>query len=361
MNRISRNVKRSKLKSALEMRIRNGEYPFGSRFPGLKDLIREYDASYVTVNKAVKLLADEGYLRCRPGIGYFVCYTGPDTAARRKVNLISSMVYYGKHRSIFRCAQKLFEDHGWEVKLLLGRDLYEFTEQLSAPDAYSVITAFNVNWERFSATIGHMVHRTLVLGHLSGNPDITSIICDEYESIRQCMDHFTALDKKKIALICSNPQSELESLRIAAWRSLSHGAGLSQEWTMDHLFSLDLGHQSDSGKRLSGLFRKWFRAGLKDADGVILPGFSSLFLSSCREEKISVPEDLAVTVIGSDDKPQQNVFFLDNNLAGHFQYAFELLEKRFKSNRIEPGSWHFCNPLGIRMFAQTTARRKAEK
>ena len=70
VNRISRNVKRSKLKSALEKRIRNGEYPFGSRFPGLKDLIREYDASYVTVNKAVKLLADEGYLRYRPGIGY---------------------------------------------------------------------------------------------------------------------------------------------------------------------------------------------------------------------------------------------------------------------------------------------------
>ena len=120
---------------------------------------------------------------------------------------------------------------------------------------------------------------------------------------------------------------------------------------MDHLFSLDLGHQSDTGKRLSGLFRKWFRAGLKDAEGVILPGFSSLFLSNCRKEKISVPDDLAVTVIGTDDKPQRNVFFLDNNLVGHFQYAFELLENASNqtgSNRV-PGisasPWVFACPL----------------
>jgi len=348
VDRVSVNVKRSKLKSALAKRIRSGEYPFGSRFPGLNDLIREYDASYVTVNKAVKLLADEGYLRCRPGIGYFVCYTRPDAAACRKVNLLTSPSYYGKHRPVFRYAQKLFEDHGWEVKLLLGADLYEFTEQLNAPDAYSIITAFNVNWERFSATFGHMVHRTLVLGRLSGNPEITSIICDEYESIRQCMDHFASLGKKKIALVSSDPQSELESLRIAAWRSLTHAAGLSGQWTMDHLFSLDLKHQSDSEKRLSALFREWLHGPLKDAEGIILPGFPAFFLAACRKEKISVPEDLAVTVIGCEDRCPRNVSFLDNNLRGHFQYALERLEDRFRSNRIEPGSWHFCEPLGVR-------------
>ena len=361
MVRVSVNVKRSKLKSALAKRIRSGEFPFGSRFPGINDLIREYDASYVTVNRALKILADEGYLRCRPGVGYFVCYTGPGAAARRKVNLLTSPFYYERHRGVFRFAQKLFEDHGWEVNLLLGTDLYEFTEQLNAPDAYSIITAFHVNWERFSATFGHMVHRTLVLGRLSGNPEITSIICDEYESIRQCMDHFASLGKKKIALVSSDPRSELESLRIAAWRSLTHASGLSGQWTLDHLFSLDLKNQSDSEERLSALFREWLRSSLQDAEGVILPGFSSLFLSSCRKEKIAVPDDMAVTVIGCDDRCPRNVSFLDNNLKGHFQYALDLLEYRFQSNRTESGSWHFCEPLGVRETAPVTPPGNGER
>ena len=349
MERISANSKRCRFKERLARRIVSGEFPFGSRFPGLYELCDEYGISYVTVCKAVKMLADEGYLRCHPGVGYFVCFDKSGMEPRKEVNLISTPGYYGEdHRADFDYAQKLFGEHGWKINLLLGNDLYDFTEQLSSPRSYSIITAFNVNWERFSATFGHMVSRTLVLGRLSGNPEITSIVCDEYETIRQCMDYFAARGKKKIALASALPQSELESLRIAAWRTRILASGLSLEWSRRHLISLDLENQTNDPKRISGIYRDWLRSGLRDAEGIILPNNPACFLAVCRERNVKIPGELEVVSIGSEVGMENGIPFLDNNFKGHFQYALKILEERYESGGSAPGSWYFCSPLGVR-------------
>ena len=347
MNQISDNIKRSRVKDELAQRIVNGQFAFGSRFPGLNELTREFGVSYVTISKAVKMLADEGYLRCRPGVGYFVCYAKPDSEASKEVNIISTHGYYREHKADFESGIDGFRRRGWQVRLLLGNDLYEFMGQLNSPHAYSIITAFNVNWERFSANFGHLVKRTVVLGRLSGDPAITSIVCDEYETIRLCMDRFAALGRKRVALISALPQSELESLRIAAWRNRVLASGLSMEWMRRHLLSLDLETQPDDRERIIALCRQWLRDNRKDTDALILPCHYSFFTAVCREEKVKIPDELAVISIGLKTDPADGIECIDNNYRGHFQAALEILEDRFLSNRIIPGSWYFCPPGGI--------------
>ena len=347
MNRVSDNIKRSRIKNELASRIERSEFPFGSRFPGINDLIREYAVSYVTVNKALKLLAGEGYLRCRPGVGYFVCYAEPEARASKELNIISTPGYYRMHKADLDFGIDQFRKRGWTVRLLLGDDLYEFTEQLNSPSAYSIITAFNVNWDRFSATFRHMVCRTLVLGRLSGDPQITSIVCDEYETVRLCMDRFAAMGRKRVALVTALPQSELESLRIAAWRNRVLASGLSMDWMRRHLLSLDLENQPDDRKRIAELWRQWLKDNRKDTDAVILPGYSNLFLAVCREENVKIPDELAVISIGLQKEPADGIEYVDNNYRGHFRYALEILENRFVSDRTIPGSWYFCPPGGI--------------
>ena len=351
MVRISDNIKRSKLKTELEHRIVNGEFSYGDRFPGLNQLVREYKASYVTINKAVMLLADEGYLRCRPGVGYFVCYAKPDSVGRKEINLISSQGYRRLYRADFDFGQALFEKHGWKVNLLLGNDVYDFTEQINSPHAYSIITTFQtINWQRFSATFGHIVRRTVMLGKLSGNPEITSIVADEYESVRLCMEHFAAMGRRKVALVCVSPKTELESLRIAAWRKMAMDSGLSLEWIDDHLLSLDLENHPDFSRQMSACYNRWTAHELRDADGVIVPSGLKYFLSACQQNGISIPNDLAVIHIGRQSELERlpaGVYYLDNNYSGHFQYALDILEARFKFNRTSQGTWYFCPPLGI--------------
>ncbi len=347
---ISENIKRARIKEGLARRIVNGEFSFGERFPGLHDLSREYSVSYVTVSKAVKLLESEGYLRCQNGVGHFVCYVKPDQVTTKKVvNLIVGTAYYHVYKHFFTEGERLFREKGWEVNLLRIRseELYSLVSHINSPEAYSILCAFNVNWEMFTATFGHVVKRVIVLGKLSGNPEITSIVADEYETIRLCMEHFAGTGRKKVALVCARPRSELELLRIAAWRNAVLDTGLSQEWVRSHCLSLDLETNSDAEDRVFKVFCTWLEGPLKDADAVILPCCCRTFADACAARRVAVPEQLSVVFIGREDKlitayPQ--IGFLDNNFEGHFACALDILEDRFHSGKCATGSWYFCPP-----------------
>ncbi len=60
------------LAAILRQRISDGTYPPGSRLPTLLALESESGLSPMTVRRAVKLLADEGLVRSRPGRGTFI-------------------------------------------------------------------------------------------------------------------------------------------------------------------------------------------------------------------------------------------------------------------------------------------------
>lgn len=364
MIQISENIKRTRIKEELARRIVNGEFSFGERFPGLHDLSREYSVSYVTVSKAVKLLESEGYLRCQKGIGHFVCYVKPDQVTTKKVvNLIVGSAHYHCYKTLFLDGERLFRENGWQVNLLESdpEELYSLVSHINSPDAYSILCALNVNWEMFAATFGHVVRRVVVLGKLSGNPEITSIVADEYETVRLCMKHFARMGRKKVALICARPKGELELLRIAAWRNAVLDAGLSQAWVRRHCFSLDLETNNDAVERVFKVYHGWLENRLEDADAVILPCYCRAFVAACKARGIAVPEHLAAVFIGREDKliaayPQ--IGFLDNNFRGHFQCALDILEDRFHSGRCVAGSWYFCPPGGIISSAQAAKRKK---
>jgi len=56
----------------LRRRIAAGEYPVGSRLPGIPALQEQYDAALGTVRAAEDILRDEGLLRTAQGEGSFV-------------------------------------------------------------------------------------------------------------------------------------------------------------------------------------------------------------------------------------------------------------------------------------------------
>ena len=350
--RLSSNIKCSRAKEHLAQRIISGEFAFGSRFPSLNELCEEYHLSYVTICKAVKFLETEGYLRCQPGIGYFVCYAAPGMAsARKEVNIISTHGYYKSYRYAFEKGIEVFEKNAWHVNLLLtNKDIYDLKPAINSPDAFTIITAFNVNWERFSATFGHVAKRVIVLGRLSGNPEITGIVADEFASVRVCMEHFARLGRKKVALAVLLPHSELESLRIAAWRNMVAAEGLSFEWMRRHLFSLDMDRNELSEKDKVRLFKSYLEENIHDMDAVILPSALPSFVTAAIELGIKIPDDLEIVSIGcKQDEMQRKMFVncLDNNFAGHFQLALEVLEDRLANGNTVPGAWYFCPPGNI--------------
>jgi GntR family transcriptional regulator len=56
----------------LAAKIEDGTYPPDGRLPSIADLVHEYGAARETVRKAVRELAERGYVEVVPGKGAFI-------------------------------------------------------------------------------------------------------------------------------------------------------------------------------------------------------------------------------------------------------------------------------------------------
>ncbi len=346
----SRNIKRNKIKDALQQKITSAQYAFGERLPGIHDLSKEYSVSYVTAGKALKILESEGYLRCQHGVGNFVCYIKPAPAVCKIVNFIAPDSNHYVARYLFHEGKALFEQSGWEVRLLEIGDasLASVISEINSPDAYSVISGVRPIWENFTATLGHVANRAVVLGELSGNNDITSIIADEPATVRMCLNHFKQRGRRNIALVCTELNNDLELFRAAAWRSGMTKLKHDFNWINRHCFNFKLKEHGIDYNYIRGSIRKWLENRLNGADAVILPAFAPLFLEECRNLSIRIPDDLDVIAIGRGAADlQADICYVDNNIQAHIRYAFEILENRFAGGPHDQGSWYFCPPNGI--------------
>lgn len=57
----------------LREEIEHGQVPPGARLPSVRDLSTRFDIAAVTVQSALRVLRDEGYIASRSTRGYFVC------------------------------------------------------------------------------------------------------------------------------------------------------------------------------------------------------------------------------------------------------------------------------------------------
>jgi len=79
------------LKEILQKRIESGEFKPDDQFPTEEQLCQEYGVSRGTVGRAVKILADEGWLRRKQGRGTFVTRPSLSPAFFRLANFTEDM------------------------------------------------------------------------------------------------------------------------------------------------------------------------------------------------------------------------------------------------------------------------------
>ena len=336
-----------KLKELLALRITNGEFKFGDRFPGLHKICEEYGISYVTVNKTMKILVKEGYLQARNGVGYFVCYVTSDTIATRKiVNFITGLEESHPMWPFIYKGKELFENAGWEVNIhcFSNNDLSKCVPLMNSPDAYNVLFFSILQWENFIATFDHIVQRTVVLGMLADNEEISCIISDEYATVRQCIDYFKKRGRKRTGLIYHSPASRLEKLRIAAWRMMMEAEGCTHNEIND-LYTA-LGNIDVSEKKAKKACVNWLQKNKDKIDSLIIPHLHAAVIDACLEVGLRIPEDIDILGIAlpTQIKHKVNMPLIENNLVEHFNIALSIIEERFKTGQKDHSSWYFCPP-----------------
>lgn len=337
-----------KLKELLALRITSGEFTFGDRFPGLHQLCEEYGISYVTVNKTMKMLVKEGYLQARNGVGYFVCYVPSNTIATRKiVNFITGLDKTHPMWPFIHEGKDLFVRAGWEVNIhcFANNEISNCVPLLNSPDAYNVLFFSFLQWENFIATFDHVVQRTVVLGVLADNEEISCIISDEYATVRKCLDYFKARGRKRTGLICGSLSYRLEKLRIAAWRMMMEAEGFPHHELNDLytiLGNIDVSQKSEAKRSCMN----WLQKNKGKIDSLIIPHLHADIIDACLEVGLRIPEDIDILGIAWPTRIEHKVHMplIENNLVEHFKTALAIIEERFKTGKKDPCSWYFCPP-----------------
>ncbi len=360
-------AKRQELVNCLKEKIRTGVYRYGEKLPAVKDLTGELSASYVTVNRALKLLESEGYIECRHGVGNFVrCLMETPPPRRKLVNLICPAdVFELRMELVVRFVEygrELFERAGWEVRVCPARgNLSAARDAINDPDAYSVIFGFRPYWENFTASIEHVRSRVVLIGERSETDGIACITSDETQSIRLALEHLETQNVRKVGLVCANLKSQLEMLRAAAWRSLLIEKGLPFEWCRDNCFDLVLPEMAPPEKYVRSLFETLRRDGrLAKLEGIIIPDdeVAAQWIGVLLDHGMHVPEDMAVVSIGNTAisrlfRPQ--ITSVDHNFDGHLTTALAILESRVTGHG-DQGLFHLCQP---KLAVRTSSLRAA--
>ena len=110
------------LYQTLRQRITDGAFPYGSRFPSKRSLAAQYDLSLVTVEHAIELLDEEGYIETRERSGIFVTY--------RKDTMIE---VHEEEESFSAGAESELSDDGFPFSVLartIRKVLSEYQEEI---------------------------------------------------------------------------------------------------------------------------------------------------------------------------------------------------------------------------------------
>ena len=124
-------------------RVVDGEYAAGSLLPSEAELGAEFDASRVTVRRALEVLRDEGLVDARQGFGWFVA-SAPLRQSLGRLATIESQLVDGGIRPERRILEFAFERASRAVKSVLAAEQVLRVKRLNLADGqpFAVVTVW---------------------------------------------------------------------------------------------------------------------------------------------------------------------------------------------------------------------------
>ena len=92
---MGRNILYKDIETYIRQKIESGELKPGEQIPTEKELQQQFSLSRMTVNKALNILADEGYITRTAGKGSFVCYLRSNRKQRELISFCEETECFG--------------------------------------------------------------------------------------------------------------------------------------------------------------------------------------------------------------------------------------------------------------------------
>jgi len=138
-----REIRYRTIADELRRRVSDGTFAAGRLLPSEADLGAEFDASRVTVRRALELLRDEGLVDARQGFGWFVA-AAPLRQSLGRLATIEGQLADGGIRPERRILEFAFERATREVKTVLGAEQVLRVRRLNLADGepFAVVTVW---------------------------------------------------------------------------------------------------------------------------------------------------------------------------------------------------------------------------
>jgi GntR family transcriptional regulator len=138
----------------LRRRVQAGEYAGGKVLPSEAELSTSYDASRVTIRRALEVLRDEGLIDARQGFGWFVA-TDPLRQSLARLSTIEAQLAASGRRPQRRVLDFAFVAAEPHVRRVLGTDEVLRVRRLNLADGepFALVTVW------CPASLGHRLSR----------------------------------------------------------------------------------------------------------------------------------------------------------------------------------------------------------
>lgn len=323
MNKESNNNLRQTIKAALIQQLRHR--PLESRLPSVRDLAREFDAAFLTINGVIKELEWEGYVRRVPRKGTYLAsrertvHKDPQTGTRKLQTIIFAYPNYFSYATWIR----LHHAEEQAVKQRLGLLEYKMNPETTYDglrelvenrgDVCGVIVIPLPNSVSRSEitlfdSLGVPVVLLAVCDFVSLGQRVWSVVTDWYRAGYLKAQHLLEAGHKKLVFVQHEPTttSDRQALMLRGIRQAMRESGLrhrdltlcdaqTRPWADSRVASYELTRDLLASKKATAAIYESIR-GVQGG------------LRAVREAGLRVPHDLAMiaTGIGNGDEDYLN-------------------------------------------------------
>jgi len=287
----------------LERMILAGEFKPGERLPAERELMKGFDASYMTFRKAMLELCARGLLERRGRNGSFLNRNALSIIGLKKTHFVYRTWEGPFFEDLQKLAIKAIERCGRIPSIVhfqdgVGRHLTQALEQGESVILYGVDPGdFGSDFERMLKAAKSSRASIVALGlglHADGIPRVKA---DDDAAMEMAVEHLRSKGHKRI-MLCS-PLSYMAQPfyeRLAPWFDYVSEAGFMAS-RMDYF--LGLGEWRELAE-LRDFIRLRLEARPKNATAMICLGNAELLgaMSACYKLGLEIPKDLSLLMLG---------------------------------------------------------------
>ena len=306
--------------TALQKKIRSGVIRSGEKLPAEKVLAEEFGVSRITIQKAMGMLVQDGYIERRPGRGSFACLndgkhnvevqeennTGihshviglvmEDFSAGFGIELLKAVLEEANKREYYLCVERSRGDQRREKEIL------ESLLRLKV-DGMIVMPTHGQHYNtEILKMVGEGMPVVFIDRYLEGLP-VPFVGTDNKKAIEELIRDLLERGYRKLAFLtapetdAASLQERIEGYQSMCWRCMEEAGQGFVGYMLDSIRSTipdqkSSQNTSDDAERIESFLKKH-----RDIEAIIAAEYDIAVLAEmvCKKIGIRVPEDLIIT------------------------------------------------------------------